>query len=57
MSYRADDPVPMIYQSGYLTIKGYDPEFNLYKLKLPNEEVKPGFTLNYMVRITSGDGA
>ena len=49
MSYRADDddPVPMIYQSGYLTIKGYDPEFNLYKLKLPNEEVKYGL-LNYM---------
>lgn len=48
-SYRADDadPVPMIYQSGYLTIKGYDPEFDLYKLKLPNEEVKYGL-LNFM---------
>lgn len=49
MSYRADDndPVPMIYQSGYLTIKGYIPEFNLYKLQLPNEEVKYGL-LNFM---------
>ena len=49
MSYKVndDDPVPMIYQSGYLTIKDYDPEFNLYKLQLPNEEVKYGL-LNYM---------
>lgn len=45
---RADvnNPVPMIYQSGYLTIKGYDEEFLLYTLGFPNEEVKYGF-LNF----------
>ena len=37
------NPVPTIYQSGYLTIKGYDPEFGLYKLGYPNKEVEEGF--------------
>lgn len=37
-------PIPIIYQSGYLTIKGYDDEFHLYKLGFPNEEVEEGFT-------------
>lgn len=47
--YRVDfsQPVPVIYQSGYLTIKGYNKEFQLYKLGYPNEEVKYGF-LNFM---------
>ena len=34
---------PIIYHSGYLTIKGYDKESNLYTLKFPNEEVRSGF--------------
>ncbi len=37
------DPIPVIYQSGYLTIKGYDPEFGLYTLGFPNREVEEGF--------------
>ena len=37
------NPLPVIYQSGYLTINGYDPEFELYKLGFPNKEVKQGF--------------
>lgn len=41
-----DNPVPMIYQSGYLTIKSYDEEFREYTLGFPNEEVKYGF-LNF----------
>ena len=32
----------MLYQSGYFTIKGYDAEFNLYRLDFPNEEVRSG---------------
>ena len=45
VDYRAtvEAPVPMIYQSGYLTIKGYDREFNEYKLDFPNNEVASGF--------------
>lgn len=42
-----NNPVPMIYQSGYLTIKDYDPEFQMYTLCFPNEEVKYGF-LNFI---------
>jgi hypothetical protein len=37
------NPVPIIYQSGYLTIKDYDPEFKLYTLGFPNQEVEDGF--------------
>ena len=43
--YRADNPdlVPLLYQTGYLTITGYDREEQLYILGFPNEEVKYGF--------------
>src|SRR5574344_99660 len=37
------DPIPVIYQSGYLTIKGYDEEFGWYQLGFPNKEVENGF--------------
>lgn len=37
------NPIPVIYQSGYLTIKDYDTEFNLYRLGFPNKEVEDGF--------------
>ena len=43
------NPIPLLYQSGYLTIKGYEPEFGLYHLGFPNLEVKHGF-LNYLVK-------
>ena len=38
-----ENPVPLIYQSGYLTIKGYDKRFRMYKLGYPNKEVEEGF--------------
>lgn len=37
------NPVPVIYQSGYLTIKDYDSEFGIYRLGFPNREVEEGF--------------
>lgn len=37
------NPIPVIYQSGYLTIKEYDSEFGIYKLGFPNLEVEEGF--------------
>lgn len=37
------NPIPVIYQSGYLTIKGYDERFRLYRLGFPNLEVEEGF--------------
>jgi len=44
IDYKADSamPLPMIFQSGYLTIKGYDKDFNTYLLDYPNNEVKQG---------------
>ncbi|GHV38165.1 ATPase AAA [Spirochaetia bacterium] len=43
--YRAggDNLTPLLYQSGYLTIKDYDPQLNEYTLAFPNEEVEYGF--------------
>ena len=45
VDYKAtvEQPLPMIYQSGYLTIKDYDPEMNSFLLDFPNNEVKKGF--------------
>ena len=45
IDYKADieQPLPMIYQSGYLTIKDYDSDLGQYKLDLPNDEVAKGF--------------
>lgn len=42
------NPIPVIYQSGYLTIKGYDPRFGMYRLGFPNREVEEGF-LKYLM--------
>ena len=33
---------PLLYQSGYITIKGYDPDLGLYTLDIPNKEVRVG---------------
>lgn len=40
----SNNPVPYLYQSGYLTIKGYNREFQVYELGFPNKEVEEGFT-------------
>lgn len=38
------NPLPLIYQSGYLTVKDYDKDFQSYRLGFPNLEVERGFT-------------
>ncbi|MDN0052073.1 ATP-binding protein [Bacteroides caecigallinarum] len=45
IDYKADveQPLPMIYQSGYLTIKDYNMRRNTFLLDFPNNEVKNGF--------------
>ena len=45
IDYKAtvEQPLPMIYQSGYLTIKRYNRDLNTYLLDFPNNEVKKGF--------------
>lgn len=37
-----DSAIPLLYQSGYLTIKGYEPRFRKYYLNMPNDEVRYG---------------
>ena len=46
INYKADTamPLPMIFQSGYLTIKDVDKDFNTYLLDFPNNEVRKGMT-------------
>ena len=38
-----DNPIPLFFQSGYLTIKEYDSEYRTYSLGFPNTEVELGF--------------
>jgi len=38
-----ENPLPLLYQSGYLTIHGYNEQFKLYQLGFPNREVEEGF--------------
>lgn len=33
---------PLLYQSGYLTIKNYDADFDVYTLNIPNQEIRTG---------------
>ena len=62
VDYKADveRPLPMIYQSGYLTIKDYDLDFGTFLLDFPNNEVKNGFVSlvasNYLNPKESLDG-
>ena len=36
--------IPLLYQTGYLTIKDYDREGNIYMLSIPNQEVRIGYS-------------
>ena len=38
-----DNPIPLLYQTGYLTIKDYDRSLDSYTLGYPNKEVRTGF--------------
>ena len=53
--YRPDmnNPIPILFQSGYLTLKDYDERMSLYKLGFPNDEVKYGFLDNLVPAYTS----
>ena len=54
----SQNPIPVIYQSGYLTIRSYDEEFQLYRLGFPNQEVEEGFMrylLPFYTHVTAGE--
>jgi hypothetical protein len=42
------DALPLLYQSGYLTIKDYDPDGDFYTLSIPNQEVRIGYIKGLM---------
>jgi len=58
MNYQVEneDYVPLLYQSGYLTIKKYDNELDEYTLGFPNEEVKYGFLNELLQQFTPAYG-
>ena len=52
-------PIPLFFQTGYLTIKDYDSEYNEYRLGFPNDEVKNGFLkfiFSYYVPVNPAEG-
>ena len=52
-------PIPLFLQTGYLTIKNYDKDFNIYTLGFPNDEVKTGFLkfiFSYYVPVNPAEG-
>ncbi len=54
VNYANPEPVTLMYQSGYLTIRDYDERFGQYDLDYPNEEVKSGF-LNSLSQLYAPD--
>ena len=52
----SDNSLPMLYQTGYLTIKSYDERMQLYTLGYPNKEVKIGFTRGLLGEYPSSTG-
>ena len=57
--YGDEDPIPVIFQSGYLTIKSYDERFGMYNLGFPNREVEEGFVeflIPFYTRFTKSEG-
>ena len=52
----SDNSLPMLYQTGYLTIKDFNPEDDSYTLGYPNKEVKMGFIKDLLARYRSVDG-
>ena len=52
-----DNPIPLLYQTGYLTIKAYDKETESYTLGYPNKEVRNGFLNSLLARYNNQDPA
>ena len=51
---RISDPIPVLFQSGYLTLKGYNPKNERYTLDFPNKEVCEGFSKSLYKYYMSG---
>ena len=51
-----DSALPLLYQAGYLTIKGYNQEDGSYTLGYPNKEVREGFLKGLLANYKSAEG-
>ena len=51
-----DDPLPVLYQSGYLTMKSYRRDRDIYTLGFPNQEVRKGFAECLYRHVTNSRG-
>lgn len=51
------DALPLLYQSGYLTIKDYDREGQIYTLSIPNQEVRSGYAEGLLPAYTGLSGS
>jgi len=47
--------IPLLFQTGYLTIKGYDPQRRVYTLSYPNTEVKDAFLAHLLGKFSERD--
>ncbi len=47
---------PLLYQSGYLTVKGYDKDSGLYQLNIPNQEIRTGLMRNIVTYYLQASG-
>ncbi len=54
MGFNHDNPVPLMFQTGYLSIDSYDSESKLYTLRFPNHEVEIGF-FEYLLPLYASD--
>ena len=52
---RITNITPLLYQSGYITIKGYDSVFDIYTLDIPNKEVRIGLMRNLIPSYITND--
>ena len=52
---RMTNITPLLYQSGYITIKGYDSVFDIYTLDIPNKEVRIGWMRNLIPSYITND--
>ncbi len=58
LDLRSSNPLALLYQTGYLTIKDFDKKSRLYTLGIPNKEVKEGLMndlLEYYLQVKSGN--
>lgn len=55
VGFNDSNPIPLMFQTGYLTIASYDEDTRLYELRFPNKEVETGVYENLLPQYVSND--